>query len=143
MACRIINLDQGDGRTMRAIVCGPAPKVRNCKTHGEPLNLLCDWKVADGKTCDAPLCFAGSHSPAPGKDLCDAHWAQWQEVLHKRRIVACRSCGAQIIWFNTDKGRNVPIDAESVKPEDTEYHYGRHVAHFATCPNADQHRRPR
>jgi hypothetical protein len=61
---------------------------------------------------------------------------------HERRIVRCRSCRAQIIWFKTAAGKNMPVDADTVKPEDTEYDPDEgHKSHFATCPNADQHRR--
>lgn len=78
---------------------------------------------------------------------------------------ACRSCGAEIIWCRTERGKKMPLDAqpsdndtlhsglfvlrERDDPggplamaawglEGTEPHY---VTHFATCPNADQHRR--
>jgi hypothetical protein len=60
---------------------------------------------------------------------------------HERRIVRCRSCRAMIIWFKTEAGRNMPVDADTVKPEDEEYEPPRHISHFATCPNADQHRK--
>lgn len=55
----------------------------------------------------------------------------------------CRSCGHPIVWFKTDAGKNIPIDAETVLAEDTTLELPRHVSHFATCPHADQHRRPR
>jgi len=60
---------------------------------------------------------------------------------HERRIKRCRSCRARIIWFRTGAGKNVPVDADSVEPDDLEYHYGRHISHFSTCPNAGEHRR--
>lgn len=62
---------------------------------------------------------------------------------HERRIVRCRSCRAQIIWFKTGAGKNMPVDADTVAPEDDELDLTKHISHFATCPNADQHRRPR
>ena len=34
-----------------------------------------------------------------------------------------------------------PVDADTVEPKDDEYDPPRHVSHFATCPNADHHRR--
>ena len=66
----------------------------------------------------------------------------------------CRSCGAEIRWVLTTAGRRMPVDAEPhlvmvstgetlltdgplVKPA-----YG-YTSHFATCPHAAQHRRPR
>jgi hypothetical protein len=76
----------------------------------------------------------------------------------------CRSCGASILWVRTERGNRMPMDATPV-PEGTrhtyvlrdvtspwgplaiaaasdelpgEVYYG---SHFATCPNAAQHRR--
>jgi hypothetical protein len=60
---------------------------------------------------------------------------------HERRIVRCSSCRAQIIWFKTGTGKNMPVDADTVEPEDEELDLARHKSHFATCPNANQHRR--
>jgi hypothetical protein len=59
--------------------------------------------------------------------------------------VQCKSCGAAIVWFNTKAGRKMPVDASSTKPTDAAHQLDlkRHVSHFATCPNAIQHRRPR
>lgn len=62
---------------------------------------------------------------------------------HERRIVRCRSCRAMIIWFRTPAGKNMPVDADTVLPEDQELEQPRHVSHFSTCPNAGQHRRSR
>jgi hypothetical protein len=62
---------------------------------------------------------------------------------HERRIVRCRSCRAMIIWFKTEAGKNMPVDADTVRPEDEELELPRHVSHFATCPNANQHRNQR
>lgn len=46
---------------------------------------LCDWKMAArslarGKavTCDVPLCDSCTWSPAPDKDLCPSHAAEWK-----------------------------------------------------------------
>lgn len=60
---------------------------------------------------------------------------------HERRIVRCNSCRAKIIWFKTAAGKNMPVDEHTVGPDDQEYDPPRHVSHFATCPNADKHRR--
>ena len=62
---------------------------------------------------------------------------------HERRITRCRSCRARIIWFKTDSGKNMPVDADTVEPEDDELDLERHVSHFANCPQADKHRRRR
>lgn len=60
---------------------------------------------------------------------------------HERRIKRCSSCNAKVIWFKTEAGRWMPVDADTVEPEDEEFEPPRHISHFATCPNADHHRK--
>jgi hypothetical protein len=65
----------------------------------------------------------------------------------------CASCGAAIIWTITEAGKRMPVDAVpagkvtvlvrdphggSTPISKSRDHY---VSHFATCPNAQQHRR--
>lgn len=59
--------------------------------------------------------------------------------------VSCSSCGAAIVWFRTKSGKRMPVDATSTLPTDAEHQLDlkRHISHFATCPNAPQHRKPR
>ena len=64
-------------------------------------------------------------------------------AAHEMRIARCRSCNAKIIWFKTAAGKNMPVDADTVEPEDRSLDLTRHQSHFASCPNADKHRRPR
>ena len=64
-------------------------------------------------------------------------------AAHEYRIKRCRSCRRQIIWFKTEAGRNMPVDADTVDPDDTELDLKKHTSHFASCPNAAQHRRAR
>lgn len=67
----------------------------------------------------------------------------------------CRSCGAAIAWAWTEKGRAIPLDAApvsngNIKLEPTNGPkllaivvgpgHGDRVSHFATCPNAGEHR---
>jgi hypothetical protein len=61
---------------VRAIVCGPK---RRCKC-GRRATLECDWKVPSRKsgTCDRPICDRCTTSPAPDKDLCPAHAAEFK-----------------------------------------------------------------
>ena len=65
-----------------------------------------------------------------GCDVCggahtnDEHLA---EERHERRIVRCReqSCRKQIVYLpNPQTGSNVPVDADTVEPADTEYESG-------------------
>lgn len=63
---------------------------------------------------------------------------------HERRITRCRSCRAQIVWLKTAAGKNMPVDADTVKPEDDEFDTDEgHISHFATCPERDTWRKPR
>lgn len=66
----------------------------------------------------------------------------------------CRSCAAEIIWAHTEKGKRIPLDAEPVEGGNIELRdgiatiYGQaifgtealYVSHFATCPDAAEHR---
>jgi hypothetical protein len=62
---------------------------------------------------------------------------------HERRIVRCRSCDARIIFLTTGAGKKMPTDADTVEADDEDFDGSRHTSHFATCPNAAQHRRSR
>lgn len=64
----------------------------------------------------------------------------------------CRSCGAPIIWAKTQAGKDTPLDAKPLRLAALGGDlFGRqitgvvegYVSHFATCPNAKQHRKPR
>ena len=74
----------------------------------------------------------------------------------------CRSCGAAILWVKTQSGKSMPVDAQPcedgnvcvatceggptafVPPEGTTISDAtRHKSHFATCPNAATHRKPK
>ena len=57
-------------------MAGKRPK--NCPC-GVLSTRLCDWKVGAGRTCDAPLCDNCTSSPAPGKDICPTHAAEWKK----------------------------------------------------------------
>jgi hypothetical protein len=72
-------------------------------------------------------------------------------------VATCKSCGAPIVWaFVPRTGRRMPVDADPVddgnviltRPSTSmaEAHVvakgaGTHVSHFATCPQAAEHRR--
>jgi hypothetical protein len=72
----------------------------------------------------------------------------------------CRSCDAPIFWGRTALGKPVPLDAEPVAsagrgqyavswPDDGRgvplaiHDAAIHLTHFATCPNAAEHRKRR
>lgn len=83
MPCQHVTLPGGQ----RAIVCSPRQPRRKCVACGKPADQLCDWKIPakQSGTCDKPVCAACTHSPAPDKDLCPAHAAEWQERQAQRR----------------------------------------------------------
>ena len=76
-----------------------------------------------------------------------ADWDAGQRTLsdqaHRNRHARCRSCNAAIIWFTTNNGRKMPVDAATVKPMDVWLNMGHHISHFATCPDRDKHRKER
>jgi hypothetical protein len=70
-------------------------------------------------------------------------------------MATCKSCGAEIVWVQMIlSGKRMPLDA---KPEKRIHLVGRaglgsetepeavvgdvYTSHFATCPNANEHRR--
>lgn len=58
----------------------------------------------------------------------------------------CRSCGAKIIWLKTKAGKAMPVDSATITESDAAPQYDAtqgHISHFATCPNAAKHRKPR
>lgn len=57
----------------------------------------------------------------------------------------CSSCQALIVWFKTKAGKRMPVDEATTQPTDAEHQLDlkRHRSHFATCLNADRHRRSR
>lgn len=67
------------------------------------------------------------------------------EILkaHQARITQCKTCRASIIWFDTPKGKRMPVNAETVQPADTALDLAKHISHFSSCPDAIKHRRAR
>ena len=81
------------------------------------------------------------------------------------QISKCKSCGAAIRWKKTMTGKMMPVDYEQIAfypdsegkelfvtdggsvvhgvraPEEANIVHFGYISHFATCPNADQHRR--
>ncbi len=69
----------------------------------------------------------------------------------------CRSCRAQVNWYKTTTGKNMPLDPEP-HPDGNVYvdivanvvsvvakgsRTPLYRSHFATCPDAAAHRRPK
>jgi hypothetical protein len=61
---------------------------------------------------------------------------------HERRIRRCsqQGCRTQIIFLpNPATGRSVPVDADTVEPEHSEYDPAAgHISHFRTCTAPDR-----
>lgn len=68
MPCTPTKLPNG----MAAIVCtrGVRPIRCSCGRRG---NLVCDWPLEDGKTCDKPICKACARHVGPDTDYCPFH----------------------------------------------------------------------
>ena len=45
----------------------------------------------------------------------------------------CRTCGKEIVWLKTLRGKSMPVDAETVDEGEKEFNYKKHISHFATC----------
>ena len=54
----------------------------------------------------------------------------------------CVSCGAEIQWLKTEAGNRMPVDAGQLSAVGaTVFDPKTMISHFATCPNAAQHRK--
>ena len=56
----------------------------------------------------------------------------------------CDECEQHIVFLKTDTGSTMPVDAESLDPdddEDTMFDKDRHVTHFSTCTKPDRFRK--
>ena len=65
----------------------------------------------------------------------------------------CKTCGAPILWAVTASGAKMPLDEQernvlevALDPDTHELQITRqvrgHESHFATCPDAAEHRKP-
>lgn len=63
---------------------GPC-QVKGCKRRQVS---LCDWKVGEGKTCDAALCGEHARRVGKNKDLCPQHAEEWRtHPKNPKRVV--------------------------------------------------------
>lgn len=66
-------------------------------------------------------------------------------------MASCSTCGAEIIWATSERGRPMPLDAKPEKRILLEQNgkatiarvVDTYVSHFVTCPQRDEHRRLR
>ncbi|MFA7360788.1 MAG: hypothetical protein WC139_07100 [Candidatus Kapaibacterium sp.] len=62
----------------------------------------------------------------------------------------CTACHAAIAFLKTKSGKPMPVNIETVNDvekqklfygEDVPFEFGRHISHFATCPEAKKFRK--
>lgn len=67
--------------------------------------------------------------------------------MSRTPISKCRSCGAPILWVTMASGKSMPVNPERLRVvlANADYTEGTvitaYVPHWATCPNAKQHRK--
>lgn len=69
------------------------------------------------------------------------------------KISQCRSCDAPVMWCGTRRGKKMPVDARPDPDGDLGIDKNgiaghgiagpKYTSHFATCPDASEHRNPR
>lgn len=58
---------------------------------------------------------------------------------HERRIVRCKACQARIVFLQSpNSDSKVPVDADTVEPQDEIYDASRHESHFRTCTDPNR-----
>lgn len=84
----------------------------------------------------------GQNAPALARQDAGFNWEGGTTEEHEKRITRCKAegCNAQIIWLKTARGKNMPVDADTVAPGEIEYDRQRHTSHFDTCKRADKFR---
>lgn len=74
-------------------------------------------------------------------------WRSRGRAMSRPRETTCRSCKAPIFWTMTEDRKRMPMDAKpvpgmfAVNAHDLATKANVFQSHFATCPNADAHRR--
>lgn len=149
MPCDLITDDQG--RPI-AIACSRGRR-KKCEWCGSLSKFQCDGPpaISGRKTCDAHMCAQHRKNVGSEKDLCPRCAAKEEEMP------ACSSCGAEIEWVTMrDSGKRMPVDAKPasfvvlVASDGSPVVSGDgakgvvvtgRLSHFATCPDADKHRR--
>ena len=61
-------------------------------------------------------------------------------------------CGQKLIFCKSKKGKDIPVNVESLSEHDIKqlrdnhsvaFRYGEHISHFSDCPNASKFRKGR
>lgn len=73
----------------RHFICGPgADEIVMCRESGceYESDVLCDWPMGRGKTCDLPLCADHARHIGEDRDLCPMHFTMWVEATRTDRL---------------------------------------------------------
>lgn len=80
-------VDLGDGPVF---MCGPGAEkmFARCVVPGCPYlsELLCDYPMGRGKTCDLALCEDHAREIGEDRHLCPIHFAEWVEKTRGARL---------------------------------------------------------
>lgn len=90
-----VRMRMPDGNVAWLRMAGRRPPP--CVKCGAVSTRLCDWKLRSSdrtpprpaksklaQTCSAPICDLCTSSPAPNKDLCPTHTAEWEQRCGKK-----------------------------------------------------------
>jgi hypothetical protein len=56
------------------------------------------------------------------------------------KVTKCRSCPQAIVWLPTEKGKMMPVNAQTTRQGDRRYDPSiGHISHYASCPAANKH----
>lgn len=126
-------LARGDATTPKGAEAGVA--------RGAQLSLGADGRegegaarpTAEGRARRASQSEAARHGPA-GVSASPSNRRVTFPIPPATPTTSCRSCGAPVVFVRTQSGRWMPVEANGDK---------RGESHFAHCPQAAEHRRPR
>ena len=69
-------------------ICGPMAADSALCRCSHLADLLCDWPIGDGKTCDLPLCRCCAKEIGDDLHVCAIHWPMWLKQTGVERINA-------------------------------------------------------
>lgn len=63
-------------------------------------------------------------------------------MIGKHEIAKCgnknrKGCGKPIIWLTTRRGKRIPVEPESVEPDDQLFDNDKHIKHWIACDYAE------
>ena len=90
------------------------------------------WLVIDKKT--------GKHLGIAEEYPFSGYAGKARKDVWVKRLVACRSCGAYIVFVASKTNKMIPVNSKTWHGEFI-YDHKIHVSHFATCPDAGKWRK--